>query len=213
MRPTQLLLGALLCGASGIAPAQDQERRFYLGLDLGQGQIDRDYPAYSHGPRSNRESAAWKLRFGWALSPHWSFEAGYTDYGDYDGSFVIIYTGPLNQPIAAAPGDYSTSAKGFDLSTVGTWPLGEKFYLNASAGLLRREMKTVYAPFLTGAPGFRGKDGDLAIQYGMGFGFKLTDAWDLGVSWTTSDNLEGDFEFIENESDPTLLSLGIRYRM
>lgn len=214
MRFPALLLGALLCGMSAPALAQDQDRRFHVGVDLGQGRIRRDYSEYPGGPNAERDSAAWKLRFGWRMSRHWSFEAGYTDFGDYDGSFPVMYVpGPADGPVAIAPGDYTTSAKGFDILAVGTWPLGDTFYLNASAGLMRREMKTNFETLVPGAPIYRGKDGDLAAELGLGFGFSLGEAWDIGVNWATTRNLEGDFEFLQNESDPTMLSLGLRYRL
>lgn len=214
MKSPTLLLGALLGAMAAPVLAQDQDRRFYLGLDAGQARIHRDYPEYSSGAGDDGESAAWKLRLGWRLSSHWSFEVGYTDFGDYDGSFpILLGAGPADEPLAIAPGDFSTSAKGFDLSAVATWPIGERFYLSTSAGLVRRELQTRYDAAIYGIPRFRGKDGDLAAQYGVGFGFSLDEAWDIGLSWLTTRNLEGDFEFLQNQSDPSMLSLGVRFRL
>jgi hypothetical protein len=217
MKLPTVVLGALLCGIAAPSHAQAADRHFYVGVDLGQGRIDRQYPGYTESPGSNAESFAWKLRFGWRLSPHWSFEAGYTDFGDYDGALMFAYPTllPLVDPGSAifAAGDFSTSAKGLDVSAVGTWPIGESFYLCATAGLMRREMKSTHDPYTPGTPAFRAKDGDLAAQYGVGFGFRLSEAWDLGVNWVTTSNLEGDFEFLENQSDPGMLSVGVSYRL
>ncbi len=217
MKAPILALGALLCGIAAPALAQGPDRHFYVGVDLGQGRIERQFPGYTDSPGGNAESLAWKLRFGWQLSPNWSFEAGYTDFGDYDGALMFAFPTalPLVDPGSAifAAGDFSTSAKGFDVSAVGTHPMGEVFYLSASAGLIRREMKTTHDPLMPGLPAFRAKDGDLAFQYGVGFGFHLNEAWDLGVNWLKTSNLDGDFEFAENQADPAVLSAGVRYRL
>lgn len=214
MKSPLLIPGALLCGIAGPVLAQDQDRRFYLGLDVGQGHINREYSEFSVGPGGEQRSTAWKLRFGWNLSRHWAFEAGYSDFGDYGGTQpVLILPGPADEPTVVAQGDLTTSAKGFDISAVSTLPIGESFHLNASIGLARREMKTALHSFFPATPPFRASDGDLAVQWGLGFGFRLNEAWDLGVSWTRTSNLEGDFEFVVNQADPTLLSLGVRYRL
>ena len=216
MKSPLLILGALLCGSASCVQAQDTDRRFYLGLDLGEGEINRGFTEYSQGPGSNRRSTAWKLRFGWSLSQHWAFEAGFTDFGDYGARLpmlMLMLPGPADEPTVVAQGDVSTSAKGFDVSAISTWPIGETFYLNASIGLARREMRSVFSSLLPASPSFRTSDGDLAIQYGLGFGFRLNDAWEIGLNWATTSNLEGDFEFPVNQSDPRILSVGVRYRL
>ena len=207
------VLGALLCGIAAPALAQDQDRRFYLGVDLGQGHLNRDFSEYD-GQDGDASEVAWKLRFGWRISRNWAFEAAYAALGDYDGrTLMLAITGPANQPVAVAPGDLTTSAKIFDASVVGTWPITEQFHLNGSVGLARREMRTAFSPVLLGAPSFRAQDGDLALQYGLGLGFSLNDAWDLCLTWTTTRNLEGEFEYPVNQADPSMLSVGVRYRL
>lgn len=218
-----VLIGTLLCtlGSGARAQSQDQsrpqpspERRFYAGVDLGQAELNRDYPQFYFGPRRERESLAWKIRFGYQFSPRFALEAAYTDFGEYDGSgMVILLPGAATAPpVALAPGDYTTSAKGMELSAVGTWPLGEVFYVTASGGIQRREFKSVFDPSLPYQPGFRARDGDLAVQLGAGFGFVLTDSLDVGVNWVSTRNLEGDTEYLENASDPTMITAGLRVK-
>jgi opacity protein-like surface antigen len=211
-----LLPLALLCIA-GTAAAEPAERRFYAGLDVGQAQLNRDRPDFID-PRSDGESPGWKLRFGIQFSPYWSVEAGYTDFGHYDGS-LTIFAVPGASPIPAviggaalAPGDLRTKARGIDLSTVFHWPVGESFYVQAAAGLQRREMKTEVESVIIDAPDFRASDGDLALLLGAGLGFHVNDVMDIGVHWASTRNLEGDFEYFENDADPSLVSLGMRFR-
>lgn len=213
MKAPLFALGALLCGIAAPAHAQDPERRFHVGLDAGLGRINRSFSEYA-GQGSESQATAWKLRFGWRATPTWSVEAGYTDFGEYDTTLpVVLLPSPVPGAAVSLAREPATSAKAFDISVVGTWPLGESFYLDASAGLARREFKTTTTPFLPPSPTYRAKDGDLALQYGIGFGFRLTEAWDLGVTWTNTSNLEGDFEFASNQSDPSMLSLGVRFHL
>lgn len=214
MKPFLLMLGALSCGIAIPAVSQDQDRRFHLGLDVGQGSINRKNSAYTVAPGGDRTSTGWKLRFGWTLSPHWSFEAAYTDFGDYEGSRpMLAIPGAADEPITLAQGDLTTSARGFEVSAIGTWPIGEYFYMHASAGLLRRELRTVIESYLPPSPPFRANDGDLAVQYGIGVGFRLNESWDVGLNWTATSRIEGDSEFLENQADPTMVSVGARYRL
>lgn len=199
-----LFTGALLCSLAGVAAAQSADRNFYLGADLGQAEINR---RWSDVDASNSDDFAWKLRFGYRFSRYVSLEAAYTNFGKYDGRFAFsIFPGAIGTE------DYTTSAKSIDVSVIGTWPLGDVFYLKVAGGLANREYKTVYAPVFDGAPSTRGTDGDLALQYGLGLGFTLSDSLDASVDWATTENLEGDMEFRVSDSDPSLLSLGLRFK-
>jgi hypothetical protein len=205
-------LGALLCLLSIGAQAQSTEiRRFYLGIDAGQAKLHRSRAALAMtGPRETA-ATGWKLRFGYRFSPYFSLETAVTDFGACDGtSQVVLFAGSPHA--APAPGDHRTSAKGMEVSAIGSWPLGQRFYVSATAGILRRETRTVFESRTAGRPGFRGKDGDLATQLGTAFGFVVDETLDVVASWTRSRHLSGDTEFIENESDPSLVSVGLRLR-
>ncbi len=204
------LFGTLI-GVCGTALAQPPDRQFYLGADLGQAKLGRDQSGLSSGPDSEHDSPGWKVRFGYRFTEYFSVEAAYTDFGDYDGF------APLAQPNAggiiggaALAGDHTTAAKGIGAALVGTWPIGRVFYLTASAGLMHRDFSTVLhvgfeVPKLT--------DSDVASQLGLGFGFKLGEAVDIGVSWVTTRDLAGNTGFQENACDPSMLSLGLSFRL
>ncbi|MDF3020878.1 MAG: hypothetical protein K0Q92_2181 [Steroidobacteraceae bacterium] len=213
MKPTALALtGALLFTlGSGTRAQPAPDRHFYAGIDIGQAELNPDHSESHLGARRERESTAWKLRFGYQFSPRFALEAAYTDFGDYDGSAMGIFV-PTAAVGALAPGDYTTSAKGMELSAVGTWPLGEVFYLGGAVGIQRREFKSVFEATTAYQPGFRVTDGDVATQLGLGFGFKLTDTFDVGVNWVTARKLRGDTDYAENASDPSMVSLGLRAR-
>jgi hypothetical protein len=204
-------LGAMLCLITTGTQAQSAEdRRFYLGIDAGQAKLHRSRAALAMAVPREAEATGWKLRFGYRFSPYFSLETAVTDFGVYDGtSQVIAYAG---SPAAPAPGDHRTSARGMEVSAIASWPLGQRFYLSASAGILRRETRTVFESLTAGRPRFRGKDGDLATQFGAAFGFVVDETVDVVASWTRSQRLEGDTEFIENDSDPSLVSIGLRLR-
>jgi hypothetical protein len=213
MKPTALALtGALLFTlGSGTRAQPAPDRHFYAGIDIGQAELNPDHSESHLGARRERESTAWKLRFGYQFSPRFALEAAYTDFGDYDGSAMGIFV-PTAAVGALTPGDYTTSAKGMELSAVGAWPIGEVFYLSGAVGIQRREFKSVFEATTAYQPGFRVTDGDVATQLGLGFGFKLTDTFDVGVNWVTARKLRGDTDYAENASDPSMVSLGLRAR-
>ena len=216
MKPIALAFaGAWLAAlASGALAQPGPDRHFYAGIDIGQARLNPDYSESYLGARRERESTAWKLRFGYQFSPRFALEAAYTDFGEYDGSAMGIFvpTAATAAVGALAAGDYTTSAKGMELSAVGTWPIGEVFYLSGAVGMQRREFKSVFEATTAYQPGFRITDGDVATQLGLGFGFKLTDAFDIGVNWVTTRKLRGDTDYAENASDPSMVSLGLRAR-
>ena len=216
MKPIALALaGAWLAAlASGTRAQPGPDRHFYAGIDVGQAELNPDYSEFQLGARRERESTAWKLRFGYQFSPRVALEAAYTDFGEYDGTAVGIFVPTAGTAAvgAVAAGDYTTSAKGLELSAVGTWPLGEVFYLSGALGIQRREFRSVFDATTAYQPGFRVTDGDVAMQLGLGFGFTMTDAFDVGVNWVTGRKLRGDTDYAENASDPSVVTLGLRAR-
>lgn len=205
-----LATGALLCFFTGISCAQSAApRKFYLGIDLGRAQVNPHWPEFR---APGEHDLGWKLRLGYQFTPGFSLEAAYTHFGEYQGSVPTLFT-PASSGTAVAPGDFRTAASGMEVSGVGTFPLGEHFYVNASLGLARREFKTRLEPFFVGMPPGRLADGDLAVQLGAGFGFRMNQALDIGFSWVTTDNLAGDVQFRQNDANPEMVSLGLRFRL
>ena len=200
--------------ASGAQAQPGPDRHFYAGIDIGQAELNPDHSEAHLGVRRERESTAWKLRFGYQFSPRFALEAAFTDFGEYDGAAMGIFVPTAGAAAvgALAAGDYTTSAKGMEVSAVGTWPLGESFYLSGTVGLQRREFKSAFEATTAYQPGFRVTDGDVATQLGLGVGFKLTDTFDIGVNWVGGRKLRGDTEYVENASDPSMVTLGLRAR-
>lgn len=204
---------ALLCALPGCALAQPPaDRPFYLGVDLGPARLEREYPEFGASPGSERDAPGWKLSFGYRFSPYLALEVAHTSFGSYRGSTPLAFPVDGSGGGAAVDAAHTTSAKGIDLSLEGTWPLGETFYLNASAGLVRREFKTLLHAAFLGANSFRARDGDIGTQLGFGFGFHVNDALDIGARWVTTRNLQGDMEYPENAADPEMAAVGVRLR-
>lgn len=213
--PAISIATALLCVFAADASGQDadstQGRHFFVGADLGQAHLNRrwsDLEVFGKGGNAT----AWKLRFGYRFSRHFALEAALADFGSYDGAELVAY--PADSPLGGvAPGEFTTRAKTMGINAVGIWPLGEHFFLTAQAGLARREFKTTYAPWLQDSPGFRANDGDLGLVTGAGVGFNLGESLDLTVEWLKTDNLEGDMEYRPNHADPSMVTMGLRYKL
>ncbi len=56
-------------------------------------------------------------------------------------------------------------------------------------------------------------DGDLGYELGLGVGVSLREGLDLDLDWITTRNIEGDFEFATNAADPSMLALGVRFKL
>lgn len=132
----------------GLAPAQDRGRtalgNVYVGGAIGRGGYDADFErtkavirttgATAFNVTANGTDTMWKGYFGYRVSPHFSFEAGYWNFGRLDISAAI--TAPS---AAALQRDYR--ADGYGADAVFWLPLNNNWSGLVKAGAMRTSTK------------------------------------------------------------------------
>jgi len=202
-------LGALLLLATGIAHAQVMgDRRWYVGLDVGQSKIDHE-PGYRD---TDDTSTAYTLLVGYRFSRHFSLEAGYADLGEF--SSVLEPACP--QP-SQCPRLYSTkSLDGFLLNAVGTWPLATHFQVNATIGAIYRDLTVATGINPTGNDSYTYRDG--VLKFALGIGVPINSRFDIDLDFTQYQTLgigygaSYDDAGLVAGSESQVLSLGVRWR-
>ena len=93
MRPIRFTL-CLLSLLSGQAQAGDLSLGANLGIargDSGAGDLSdrlRENGLDASASSSDDDRSAWQFRLGYAFTPHWGVEAGYTNLGDVETTFT-----------------------------------------------------------------------------------------------------------------------------
>lgn len=125
------LAAFVLLGGTLLAPqAWSQEQGFYLGASLGRSEGDNvcsDLSSVGFTGSCDDKDTSWSLYGGYRFNANLAVEVGYIDFGRFDAN------GRLSGANATARGD----AKAWELSAVGTVPLGKTFALYGKLGLAR----------------------------------------------------------------------------
>jgi len=112
------LLGVAALGTANSAEAEDTPNGFYVGGGWGQFDLKldnfNDVGAAVSSISHSRSDDAWKLFAGYRLSPYFSLEGNYVDFGHPGDHF----TG------TGSDGNYRVHLTGFAPLAVGTLPLG-----------------------------------------------------------------------------------------
>ena len=170
----------ILCLAAAGTCAQDADgqRKLYVGLDVGQPNLDREAAFYEVSDFDDT-STAYTMRVGYRFNRYFALEGGYTDLGDFDATIPVACIPEVTCPAVGM----STSIQGFLFNAVGIWPLGEHFALNASGGLIYREFEV-----RTTSPGaILGSDGsDTAsiMKFGIGAGVPINEHLEIALDLT-----------------------------
>ncbi len=161
-----LYIGGLLGQARGQVGATEMNQRMAtLGYD-------------AEANVSNQNRLAWKLFAGYQYSQYVGIEAGYIDLGEVrthlKGSAADI-TNYLNSANLVHP----RSGSGYEFALLGTYPLSEKSYLFARAGLLFSNSK--YQASTDVALAKRTTDGNDGFL-GLGYGYDINPNWGLRLN-------------------------------
>ncbi|MEJ2462648.1 MAG: porin family protein [Candidatus Thiodiazotropha sp.] len=191
----ELSLGASLGTARGDSGAGDlSDRLRQSGLDAVASSSD-----------DNR--FAWQLRLGYAFTPRWGVEAGYTNLGIVETTFTG--TAPDIDSFLSASGDiHPNTADGLLISGVYRYPMGSLPQLNAVARAGAFFWQSEYdLDGVTRSRRIKENGADLSLGLGLEFDLEHFDSLPpgitLGLDWQR-------FKIDAEEID--LFSLGFSYR-
>lgn len=145
----------------------------------------------------------WKFNLGYAINQHWAVEGGYTDLDKVSTTIAaVVGVNQVDSFFQQAKTLHPTSAKGWTLSTVATWPLTDKVSVNGRVGLFnwQGDFDTLNLQDNIHVGSDRGDGTD--IYYGLYGEFLMSKKSRLTLEWER-------YRFDDNHSD--MFSIGFKY--
>lgn len=167
----------MACGPIQSAVADDSG--FYV--EFGGGRSNATESATS----LDENATAFRLATGYQINSWLAFDAGYVDFGEFDGELTDPLAGTL---------PFTASATGFEIGFVGRIPLGERFAATAKAEQLWWDSEVE-------AAGASVEDSGESFAYGAGVEFNMGERFVLSGMWQ---------QFELRNTDVDLFSLGLR---
>ena len=198
-------------GLSAAAPSYAQ---WYVGASVGKSDIKFNNAAQSDqfldlgftnpSTVSNTKDTGYRAFGGYQLHKYIAIEAAYVDLGRFSFRTDVTPRGSLTG---------STRIDGFELSALGTLPLGERFGLFARVGALSAETRTSYTgggSIETLIGGDSQKRRSTELVYGAGAMFNINQNFSVRGEWSRYEKLGN--VFTGGRTDANLYSLGLVYR-
>lgn len=206
LRASTLLMLATCASAPGWA--QDLDTGWYAGASVGKTEVDfRDARMVSalnglafttNSLSLDDEDTGWKLFGGYSFNKWLALEGSYADLGEFNALASLT-------PAAQQAGE--ASFKGIGLDLVGSLPITTRFSAFARLGLANMRVDEDFNPIR--APYFIDRaERDFHEKYGVGFEFRLTDAFSLRTEYERYKTDKN--RITDNQVD--MLSLGLVYR-
>ena len=209
---TQTALAAFaVIGLSAAAPSYAQ---WYVGGSIGKSDIKFNNAAQSDqfldlgftnpSTVSETKDTGYRLFGGYQLHKYIAVEAAYVDLGRFGFRTDVTPKGSLSG---------SMRIDGFEVSALGTLPLGESFGLFGRVGAFAAQTKTTYTgggSIETLIGGDRQKKRSTELVYGAGAMYNINKNLSVRGEWSRYEKL-GDI-YTGGRTDANLYSLGILYR-
>jgi opacity protein-like surface antigen len=167
----------IACGL--VKPAAADDSGFYVEFGGGRSNASESTTSL------DENATALRLAAGYQINSWLAVDAGYVDFGDFDGELMDPAGGTV---------PFSASATGIELAFIGRIPLGERFAATVRAEQLWWDSEIE-------AVGQKQEDSGNSFAYGAGLEFGLNDRFVLTGNWQ---------QFEMRETDVDLFSLGIR---
>lgn len=193
------MLAAPLAQAEGVYLAGTIGR---ASIDLERGEMDATLVsagATGVSSRVDENDTHYGLAIGYAFNPNFAVEAGYVDFGDarYRATF------------AGGNADADVEAHGWAVSVLGTMPLGDAFSIYGRLGGIQAKVEIdVNATGPGGTASGKASDRSWSMLYGIGAGYRVTEAIGVRAEYTRYDSLGGGDV---GEGDVDTWSLGLTY--
>ena len=216
----RLLIRALVAGLlllfAALAFPQDRglKDKLYVGGAIGRGSYDADFErtksvirttgATSFSGSASATDTVWKSYIGYRVSPSFSFEAAYSNFGQIGFSAAVAapVTGTLQR-------NYRTD--GFGVSGVLWLPLNTTWSGLVKAGVLRTETKASASDPIPGLAGLSAESSrKFNTQWGVGMEYRLTPAASARIEYENVRKVGDDSKF--GTADINLWTIGANYR-
>ena len=199
---------------AGLGAAAPSYAQWYVGGSIGKSDIKFDNAAQSDqfldlgftnpSTVSNTKDTGYRLFGGYQLHKYIAVEAAYVDLGRFSFRTDVTPKGSLTG---------STRIDGFELSAVGTLPLGGRFGLFARVGALSAQTRTSYTgggSIETLIGGETQKRHSTELAYGAGAMYNINQNLSVRGEWSRYEKL-GNI-LTGGRTDANLYSLGLVYR-
>lgn len=198
----------------GLGAAAPSYAQWYVGASVGKSDIKFNNAAQSDqfldlgftnpSTVSSTKDTGYRAFGGYQLHKYIAIEAAYVDLGRFSFRTDVTPRGSLTG---------STRIDGFELSALGTLPLGERFGLFARVGALSAETRTSYTgggsiETLIGGESQKRRSTELA--YGAGAMFNINKNFSVRGEWSRYEKLGN--VLTGGRTDANLYSLGLVYR-
>ncbi len=175
----KILLTVLLLGISGAAMAAAEDRGFYFGTAVGEGDVDDD----GDFGLTDDDSTSFRIFGGYEFSRYLAAEVGYLDFGSFNGSI----------PTIEGPARTRVELDGFSVGLRPQYLFGNDWFVQAQVGAFFWDADAR----VSGAIGtFRESESDEDLYYGLGFGRYFGKSWRLSAEWTRFETDESDVDFL-----------------
>lgn len=209
---TQTAVAAI--ALSGLVVAAPSYAQWYVGASVGKSDITFNNAAQSDqfldlgftnpSTVSNTKDTGYRAFGGYQLHKYIAIEAAYVDLGRFSFRTDVTPRGSLSG---------STRIDGFELSALGTLPIGDRFGLFARVGALAGQTKTSYTgsgsiETLIGGDSQRRRSTELV--YGAGAMYHINQNLSVRGEWSRYDKLGS--VLTGGRTNANLYSLGLVYR-
>ena len=200
--------------ASAQEPGGAAQRNVYVGGAIGRGGYDADFErskavirttgATTFNVAVNATDTMWKGYFGYRVSPHFSLEAGYWNFGKVEISASIT------APVAAAL-QRTYRADGYGADAVFWLPLNNSWSGLVKAGAMRTSAKASASDPGAGLTALRTESANkFNSRWGVGLEYRLTSAAAARIEYENVRKVGDDAKF--GTADVILWTIGANYR-
>ncbi len=198
----------------GLGAATPSYAQWYVGGSVGKSDIKFDNAAQSDqfldlgftnpSTVSNTKDTGYRVFGGYQLHKYIAIEGAYVDLGRFSFRTDVTPKGSLTG---------STRIDGFELSALGTLPIGDRFGLFARVGAFAAQTKTSYTgggSIETLIGGDNQKKRSTELVYGAGAMYNINQNLSVRGEWSRYEKL-GNI-YTGGRTDANLYSLGLVYR-
>jgi len=203
------LIALAIAAATTSAWSQQAPSKFYAGASLGQSKFKGACDSDAGVTLTNCKDSdtAWKIFGGYQITPQLAVEVGYNDFGRISSDASAVVGG------STFAGNAKIDATAFELTGVGSLPLGHQFSLYGKLGVYyaktesSADIRQTTAPFASASAS--ASDHNSKFTFGAGARYDVTKNIGIRAEWQRYNKVGSSNT---GEGDIDVLSIGGLYR-